>query len=163
MRNASRTRRSQMGFLLVEFVVGMGLASVLATIVVSAVYQVYKASDSGERKVQTLTEVQKATIWLLRDIRKASTTDLSDGGPSVGDADFNWNDSGGVPHTCSYALSATNLERTCDSTTTVAARKISGLAFSRAGGLVAISFTVTPDAGATYAEDVSLSVSMRAR
>ena len=165
MPNASpahRSHRSQMGFLLVEFVVGMGLASILATVVVSAVYQVYKASDSGERKLQTLTEVQKATIWLLRDIRKASTTDLSDGGPSVGNAEFNWNDSGGSPHTCSYALSATNLERTCDSITSVAARKVSGLAFSRDGGLVTITFTVTPDAGASYAEDVSLNVSMRA-
>lgn len=158
-----KRRSLQRGFLLVEFVAGMGIASVLASIVVSSVYQLYKASDSGAARVETLTEVRKATLWLSRDIRQASSSDLSDGAPAVGDADFTWTDSVGAPHTCSYALTATDLQRTCDSTTIVAAHKVSGLAFSRSGGLVAIGFTVTPDGGTSFAEDVSLNVSMRAR
>jgi Tfp pilus assembly protein FimT len=158
------TRRGiQRGFLLVEFVVGMGLASVLATIVVSAVFQLNRASSIGTARLQTLTEVQKATIWFTRDIRQASSSDLGDGGAAVGDADFNWTDSVGAPHTCSYVLSGTDLQRTCDSTTIVAAHKVSGLAFSRSGGLVAIGFTVTPDGVTTFSEDVLLRVSMRAR
>lgn len=158
-RRASRQR----GFLLAEFVVGIGLSAVLASIVVNVVFQLNRASDIGEAKLQTLTEVQKATIWVLRDIRGASTSDLDDGGPSASTATFNWNDSGGTPHSCSYALSGTELRRTCDSVTRVVARYVSGLSFERVGGLVSIEFTVTPVADASFAEDVSLRVAMRAQ
>lgn len=159
----SRRAPGQRGFLLAEFVVGIGLAGVLASIIVSAVFQLYKASDSGTARLETLTEVQKATIWLARDIRQSSTSDLGDGAPAVAYATFNWIDRGGTPHSCSYVLSGTALQRTCDNVVNVAARAISGLSFSRAGGLVAIGFKVTPDGPASYAEDVSLRVAMRAR
>lgn len=153
----------QRGFLLAEFAVGIGLSSVLAAIVVSSLYQVNRAATDQGASLEVLTEVQKATLWLARDIRKASATDLADGGPAVTTASFTWTDSVGSTHTCSYALSGVDLRRSCDAATNTAARALSGLSFSRTGGLVAIGFTVTPADRSSYAETVSLRVAMRAR
>jgi type II secretory pathway component PulJ len=155
----------QRGFLLAEFVVGVGLAGILSSIIVSAVFQLNKASDIGEAKLQAVTEVQRGTIWLARDIRQASSSDLGDGGPAVTTATFLWTDpagQGGEPHICTYALSGTNLQRTLDGVPSVVARSVSGLLFTRTASLVSISFTVTPDADPDFAEDVSMSVAMRA-
>lgn len=154
-------RLGQSGFLLAEFAVGMGLSSVLAAIVVTAVYQLNRASDDGAARLETLAEVQKATLWLSRDVRRASTTDLNDGGPAASAASFDWTESGGPVHTCVYALIVSELRRTCDGATSVAARAVSALSFSRVGSLVAINYTITPAGRPGYAEAVSLMVAMR--
>ncbi|MBI4307131.1 MAG: hypothetical protein HY678_12505 [Chloroflexi bacterium] len=155
--------RKQRGFLLAEFVVGLGLSSVFAAIVVSSIYQLNRASTNGEATLEVLTEVQKAAVWVTRDVRKASSSNLTDGGGAVSSASFSWIDSGGASHSCSYALSGTQLQRTCDGSPSVAARAVSGLSFSRSGSLVSVGFTVTPAERPSYAETVSLRVAMRAR
>lgn len=151
----------QSGFLLAEYVVGLGVMSVLSAIVVSSVFQLQRASDIGRSRQEVIVEVRKSTLWLTRDIRRASATSLSDGGGPSGSASFNWVDSGGTARSCIYELNNGDLQRTCDGVAFISAGMISGLSFTRSGRLVTAAYTITSASDPTRTETVTLRVAMR--
>ena len=152
-------KRGQRGALLIELAAAVAVSSILGTTVVGSLFQLRRAAVDGGAQFELTTEVQRATRWATRDIHRAGSTDIPDGGAPVTAASFGWTDDSGA-HTCSYALNGGALERTCDGEMIVAARRLSGLSFSRSGSLILLSFSVTADSRPDVSEAVSMYVSL---
>ena len=154
-----RGKRGQRGTLLIEFAAALAISGILGTTVVGSLFQLQRTTIDGGAQFELTTEVQRATRWMTRDIHRAGSTDVSDGGAPVSGASFGWTDESGG-HSCSYALDSGALDRTCDGESTVVARQLSGLSFSRSGSLVLLSFGVTAAARPDMSEAVSMYVSL---
>ena len=152
-------KRSQRGALLIEFVAALAISGILGTTVVGSLFQLQRTTIDGGAQFELTTEVQRATRWVTRDIHRATSTDVPDGGAPVSAASFDWTDELGA-HSCSYALESGELERTCDGEMTIVAGRLSGLSFSRSGQLVLLSFDVTADDRPDMSEAVSMYVSL---
>jgi len=161
IKNLTRrnSRRGQRGVLLIEFAAAVAISGILGTTVVGSLFQLHRTTVDGGAQFEVTTEVQRATRWVTRDIHRADSTDISDGGAPVSTASFDWTDDLGA-HSCSYALNGDALERTCDGQPAAAARRLSGLSFSRSGSLVLLSFDVTAGSRPDLSETVSMYVSL---
>ena len=152
-------KRGQRGVLLIEFAAALAISGILGMTVVGSLFQLHRTAIDGGAQFDLTTETQRATRWVARDIHRADSTDVSDGGAPASGASFEWTDEFGA-HSCSYALDSDALERTCDGESTVVARQLSGLSFSRSGELILLSFNVTADSRPDVSEAVSMYVSL---
>ena len=161
IRKTKRQRgsRRQRGVLLLEFAAALAISGILGTTVVGSLFQLQRTTLDGGAQFQLTTEVQRATRWISRDVHQATSTDISDGGGPVSAAAFDWTDDLG-DHSCGYGLDGDALERTCDGQTTVVARRLSGITFSRSGSLILLSFGVTASGRPDMSEAVSMYVSL---
>ncbi len=149
----------QRGFLLLEFAAALAISGILGTTVVGSLHQLQRTTIDGGAQFELTTETQRATRWISRDVHRADSTDVSDGGAPVTSASFDWTDEFGA-HSCSYVLNGDALERACDGGLTVVARQLSGLSFSRSGSLILLSFDVSAVARPDMSESVSMYVSL---
>ena len=154
-----RGRSGQRGFLLLEFAAALAISGILGTTVVGSLYQLQRTTIDGGAQFELTTEIQRATRWISRDIHRADSTDVSDGGAPATSAGFDWTDEFGA-HSCGYVLNGGALERTCDGDLNVVARRLSGLSFSRSGSLILLSFGVSADGRPDVSEAVSMYVSL---
>jgi len=154
-----RTTRSQRGAVVIELVMAAAVSGILGTAVVGSLYQLHWTTADGSARFDVTTEVQRATRWLSRDIHRADSTDIVDGGAPVSTGTFDWTDASGA-HSCAYALNGNALERTCDGQLAVVARRLEGLSFSRSGSLITLSFSVVPDGRSDLSEAVSMYLSL---
>ncbi len=153
-------KAGQRGFMLVGLLAGVAITAVLGAVLVNSLYQLNRAGSDGGAHLAVATAVRTSTRWLARDAQRAETTTVPDGGAPVSTGAFNWTDEIG-PHSCSYALDGTNLARTCDGATVVAARGVSSLQFTRSGGLVTAGYTITATGRPDVSETVVLNLSIR--
>jgi len=149
----------QRGTMLIEFVVAAAISGLLGATVVGSLFQLQRTTIEGGAQFEVTTEVQRATRWVTRDVHRAGSTTLVDGGPAVATATFEWSDDTG-DHACTYALDGETLERTCDGAPAIVARRLSGLSFTRVGSLITVAFTVTADSRPDKNEPVSMYVAL---
>ncbi len=159
LRSAT-SRSRQLGFTLVELTAGIGLSALIGGVMVTAIFELNKASVNGQAQQAVTVQVRAATLWLERDISRAASSNVPDPGAPVATAQFDWTDESGA-HVCIYALTGTDLIRTCDGTPSSVARYISGLQFTRSGSLLNVGFTATAPIGAGKSETVSINLAMR--
>ena len=92
-RPRSATSRSrQLGFTLVELTAGIGLSALIGGVMVSAIFELNKASVSGQAQQAVTVQVRAATLWLERDIARAASSNVPDPGAPVASAQFDWTD-----------------------------------------------------------------------
>ena len=105
-------------------------------------------------------QVRAATLWLERDIARATTSNVPDPGAPTASAQFDWTDDTG-PHYCTYAITGADLIRTCDGVPNSVAKHLSGLQFTRSGSLLNVNFTATSPDRPDVSEAVSINLAMR--
>ncbi len=77
----------------------------------------------------------------------AESTDLVEGADLVNQLTLNWierYDFANIPHSSSYYLEGTQLQRDYDGTVSTVARNISKIEFSQTGRLLTVSISCTP-------------------
>lgn len=137
-------RRS--GFTLVESVVSLAVAVIVATGAGSAAFYVFKASNKAESVFPAVHNIQNAGWWVSRDVQIANRTSLVDGAPPTDIAatpvDLYRTDyylDPPVASTITYSLSAGELLRNYDGQITTVGRDISSAAFSLTGRVITIA------------------------
>ncbi|MDA1188766.1 MAG: hypothetical protein O2854_03705 [Chloroflexi bacterium] len=103
--------------------------------------------------------------WLNKDLQRARTTDLADGGlpvvcssmvTSTPCVTFTWqNEYEGVStnHSASYSLVGNELLRTFDSSTHAVARRVEDVSFSQVGKLITVTMTSTDEGWADISKE----------
>ncbi len=156
----TRGPRRQTGVTIVELLSGIALSALVGGIMVTSMWELTRASEMGQAQQAVTIQVRAATLWLERDISRASSSNVPDPGAPLASAQFDWTDEIG-PHSCVYELTGTDLIRTCDSVPTTVAKHLSGLQFTRSGQLLTVGFTATAPELATTSETVSINLAMR--
>jgi hypothetical protein len=127
---------------------------------VTSMFELNKAFVSGQTQQAVTVQVRAATLWLERDISRAASSDVPDPGSAQTSAQFDWTDEVGS-HYCTYALSGTDLVRTCDGVPNLVAKYVTGLQFTRSGALLTVDFTATAPGITGKSESVSINLAMR--
>ena len=136
--------RSQQGITLVEVLVAVAVSSLISAGLGSAIYQFISIGERTSDAQKTLRDVQNAGHWLTLDGKKASSTDLDDGGPAAASMTLHWTvDS--QDHSSTYYLDGTAMKRDHNGTVLTVARSVSSLQFTRGGQLVIVAMTSTPN------------------
>ena len=141
LHKGSTTIRRQRGFTLVEMMVAVAFLGILGSLVTTTAFQSRKSQVETTTRIKLADQVSRASTWLTRDGHNAYSSDLVDGAPAVNSATFVMTINN-LPATCTYSLDGGSLVRSCSGSPAVVATNISGLAFSKAGRLVAVSFNV---------------------
>ncbi len=128
-----KLKNGQKGFTMVEILAVMAISGILLTGLVVAIFQVFGTTRQNSVPLTALENVKNSAYRLSQDVRKASTTNLVDGGPAVSNLTLDWTiwyatddntyDANGnlipkgnlIPsgqyHRCEYSLSGVKLQR----------------------------------------------------
>ena len=159
---AKRNERSgERGVVLLELVVSVGFMAALGAIVMSMLSIGWELNSRTRAVLAVATDSSTSTTWFVRDIHVATSTDVPDSGAPQATAQFVWTDSGGS-HVCDFALSGSELQRTCDGETISISHNISNLSFLRAGDLVTISYDISTPDRPDISDSITLSVALGA-
>ena len=116
--------RNQIGFTLIEVIIGVAICGILGGGIVTAIYQIGRINDSNNARVTAVKQVENAFYYLNRDVQMAQN-------PSVGtNAAFpltlswkSWEDN--VQYQITYNLdSSGNLTRNNGAITSTVAKSI---------------------------------------
>ncbi|MCJ7619678.1 MAG: hypothetical protein MUP64_05620 [Anaerolineae bacterium] len=143
------------GATLTELLVSIFLASLLVSVLGTAMYQFYAVSRLGNDSLTVLHDLENVGVWLSRDAREARA--FAPGSGTV----YGTLDCGGSTVEYSYDAGDTALVRTVDGQSLTVARHIAqqnDVQFSVNGTLVTVSLTST--SGAT-SRSATLEVNMR--
>ena len=139
--------RSQRGFTLIEILVTAAIGGLIMPVLVTSTYQMTRITTSANKEFVIQIDIENASSYFTRDLALGESTDLG-GGPNVENhmrVDWidqtGWAAVGDEAHYAEYTLSGTNLLRNYDGTTTIVARRISDIEFSRVGKYITISIT----------------------
>lgn len=132
------------GMTLVELLLAAGIAAMVAGVLGSATFQFMQVTERGNDQFRALHNVQNAGYWITLDGRRAETTDLIEGAEPVESMTLSWTDSG-QPHTVTYSLTGTDLQRDHNGTMTIVARYVSSVGFSISEGVITATLTSSPD------------------
>jgi len=133
---------SQRGMTLVELLVGIAIAGLIASVLGSSIHTFIISSDRGNDRLSALHDIQNAAYWISSDSQMAETTDLVNGAPPVDYMALSWTDKfggGEVSHSSIYSLSGTELQRDYDGVVRTVARHISALEFSIDSDLLTVT------------------------
>ena len=155
-----RRKRQQRGFALLEILLALTLSSILLTSVGAALHQFTRASDRGGAQLSALHDLQNASFWLTRDGTRADALNLADGGPAQTSVTMTWT-SDGQPHTVTYSLSGTQLQRDHNGAVTTVARHVINAQFTVASRLMTASITSSLAGEADLAESASFHIWLR--
>lgn len=126
----------------------MAVAMIIAGAAGTSLYQIRDTDNRNVERLTALHEVDNAHYWVGKDARSALSTNLADGGPPVSAVTLSWTDSGGGPHSSSYSLSGTQLQRNYDGSVLTVARHLSSIQFSRSGQLITVNLVSSPGSSA---------------
>ncbi len=135
------------GFTFVETIIGVGIATLVATLVVSGSYQALSAEEFRQDKVLSVARARLAQGWFAGDALNAEVTDLVDGGPPATSTTLSWDDNDGSPHTVSYTATGDRLIRVMDGVTMTAGRGVASAEFSLEGKLLTMVVSVLEEQG----------------
>ena len=138
--------RNQGGFTLVELLLALGITAMIAGILSTAIFRIFDAGSTDNKRIQVLSDLQIAGQWLFRDGPRAETTDLVDAASPVTSMSLSWT-SEGSSHTSVYSLSGTELQRDHNGAVISVARNISDVDFSIQDSLLTIVLTSQPHGG----------------
>ncbi len=111
---------SQKGFTLLEILLVLAVSGVLVSGILTAIFQTTRVTAQTTTQIAAYEDIRQAAFRIAKDIRMASTSNLTDGAPAVNALTLDWTiwyDSGGnlvqfgEYHRVKYALSAKRLER----------------------------------------------------
>jgi len=157
--------RSQRGFTLLEVLMVAAIAGLLASGIGATAFQLIRGPDRGNSSLTALLEIQNATYRISSDGQMAQTTDLVDGADPVDHMGLSWTDQygdAGEPHTSSYYLSGTELQRDYDGNVTVVAHYVANIEFSLNERVITVTITCTPDGSSGVSEQKTFNVHLRA-
>ena len=101
-----------------------------------------------------------------RDILMAAGSDLVDGAPPVNQLTLSWiewYDLAGLPHSVTYELSGSNLDRDYDGVVTTVARNISSIEFARTDRVIEVVVTSVPPWTPARPTEQSFRVKLRSK
>lgn len=111
---------SQKGFTLLEILLVLAVSGVLVSGILTAIFQTTRVTADSTNRISAYEDIRDAAYWISKDIRMASTSNLTNGAPAVDALTLDWTvwyDSGGSLiqfgdyRRVKYALSAERLER----------------------------------------------------
>ena len=141
-------RKEQRGFTLVELLVAIAIAGLIAPVVVSGIFQVTRGTVRINTDLVVLQEIDGASAWINRDLSQAQTTNLNVG-ETLNTMRVDWVDQtgwaveGAESHFAEYTLSGTDLLREYDGETQIVARRVANIQFSRSGKFITVAITST--------------------
>ncbi len=150
----TRTPRRQNGVMLLGLAVAVGIIGSVGGLLLTSIFQFSQSSAVNAAHNDVSTQATRASRWLVRDVRRYSSTDVPASG-TVSTASFSiLTDSGEM--ICDYSLVGTDLTRTCDGNSQVVGNGITNLQFSRSGSFVQASFDVESPSRPGIEENVDL-------
>ncbi|MCH8206899.1 MAG: prepilin-type N-terminal cleavage/methylation domain-containing protein [Chloroflexi bacterium] len=142
---------SQRGFTLIEILVAMAVAGVVATAVVPAIFQMVVGTGRSNGAAVALADLDRGAHWINRDVVLAQTTDLEDSAPPVSAMTLSWDDltawatlEGTLSHSITYTLTGPNLQRDYDGQVTTVAKHLTKAEFSINGRTLTVTLTSSP-------------------
>ncbi|MBN1152606.1 MAG: prepilin-type N-terminal cleavage/methylation domain-containing protein [Dehalococcoidia bacterium] len=106
-RLATAMLRSRRGMSLIELIIGLAIASLIAGAAVVAIHQILTASAQANDMQLVNSQVRAAEHWMTRDILSTGSAedDLVCGGTAgLEPLILKWHDISGVPHRVEYSL-----------------------------------------------------------
>ncbi len=85
-----KLKNGQKGFTLVEILAVMAICGILLTGIVVAIFQVFGTTRHNSIPITALENIKNSAYRISQDVRKASTTNLSDGAPAVSNLTLDW-------------------------------------------------------------------------
>ena len=155
-----RTLGNSAGFTLAEVVVTVGILTMAAGMVGSAVFQTLSVERTWRSDVVATKEWRHALSWFSVDAMNAQTADLVDQAPPVSSVTLTWVDKEGTSDTAAYSLTAGALLRNLDGAENSVARRVVSVGFSLSGRFLIVDLEVEAEQGGT--ESVSLQTYLRA-
>ena len=137
-------KNNQKGFTLIEVLIAVGITTLVVTSMSGIIFQLLRVTEKGTETLTAIRELENSNIWISRDIQRAETCDLIDGGVPVQSMTISWNEAS-VLHSATYALSGTDLQRDHGGEVTTLARNISSVAFSMSSNLVTTTIVSSPE------------------
>ena len=146
--------RAQRGFTLIEILLALAVAGMIAPPVVSAIFQMSRGTADIRASLVVQQDVDVASSYFTRDLSQAMTTDVVDLAAPVSSMRVSWNDQTswaatvGEPHCARYYIEpgTTFLKRNydgasdcaVDGTVSIVGRRVADVQFSRSGRLMTI-------------------------
>lgn len=137
----------QRGMALLELMAAMAIAALVMGGALALIFQEYRGTDIAKTTVTAAHEIGNAARLISQDGMMAESTALVEGTDPVDYLVLSWverSDFADIPHSSSYSLSGTQLQRDYDGMVTTVARNISKIEFSQAGRLLTFSISFTP-------------------
>ncbi|MFB0559198.1 MAG: PilW family protein [Dehalococcoidales bacterium] len=137
----------QKGTSLLELLVAMAITAMIVGGIAALIFQEYSGTATAKNSITVAHEIGNAARWISQDVMMAESTDLVEGTNPAGQVTLSWVDQSDfayIPHSSSYYLEGTQLQRDYDGTVTTVARDISNIKFSQAGRILTVSISCTP-------------------
>ena len=104
--------KNQQGFLLIEVLGALVIASLISLVVTMANAQVLKQTSDNNNYTTASRQTLNAIYWIGRDVQMAQTINGTDGFPQTDNLVFSWRTWGNNLHTANYTLVDGKLQRT---------------------------------------------------
>jgi len=138
--------RSQRGFIVMEFLVGVAIAGLILPVVVTSIFQMNTGTVRINRDFVVQQDIDRASTFFTLDLSQAQSTDLADGA-SADNIRVDWLDeTGWAPpgeesHYAKYYIESgtTLLKRDYDATVQIVARYVDSIQFSRSGNFISVA------------------------
>ena len=137
----------QRGFLLLEMITALTIAALIGAGAVALMFSEIRGQATAKNVVAASMDLGYAGRQVSRDIFMAASSDLVDGALPVNQVTLSWiewYDLTGIPHTVTYSLSGSNLDRDYDGAVTTVARNISSIEFARTDRVIEVVVTSIP-------------------
>jgi len=136
----------QTGMTLIELLVSMAITAMLVVGIGGLIYHEVTTTNTIKNIVTTTQEITSAAHSISKDAVMAESTDLVEGTQSANQVTLSWTerlDFVNIPHTSSYYLSGTDLQRDYDNQVNTVARNISKVEFSQNARMLTVSISCT--------------------
>lgn len=147
--------RDQRGITLLETVLSLAIVVLISGPLAMTIHQVVASTRLSSDKTAAYHDLEIASIWIGRDAAMAASTDLVNDAPAVDAMSLSWTeDFGGVvtPHSSSYYLSGTSLQREYDGSLIAVARNVTDVSFSISNRLLTVVITSSPQRSGKVSE-----------
>ena len=135
----------QTGMTLIELLSGMAITAMIVVGIVGLIYHEVTTTSTTKTIVTTTQEITNAARCISKDAVMAESTDL-EGSQPANQVTLSWTerfDFTSIPHTSSYYLSGTDLQRDYDGQVNTVAQNISEVEFSQSDRMLTVSICCT--------------------
>jgi len=155
-----RRYAGQKGIVLLELVVAAGITAMIVGVLGSAIFQMLGVSERGSGRLKVLHDLESAAYWINLDGGRVEASDLTPGAQPVDAMTLSWTE-GDEPHSVTYSLSGTNLQRNHNGEVSTVARYVSSVGFSLSDGLITVAMTSSPGGRWGISKDMTLKMWLR--